>query len=311
MPANLFTPLLAIGLALLLAVGLPGAALARPLASTTVGARPIAGAATSPDPLALRLCEALHAIPAARRAACCQVSGPAPRGLVDECTRLLTAALHAGAVSLDAAGIERCAAARGAALDACDWVGMIPPAPPPACQGLIEGKLASGATCGSPVECAAGLTCVDLGMGRRCSPPPGVGYSCNRGSDALSAVVASAPQGPHPECAGYCRLSQCAALTPLGSACKASRECGADARCADHVCVAGATAPLGGACTGSDCGGGAVCLAGRCTALKSAGEACSSPYECKAACLRPPGAQTGTCGIKCAVTPADWTLPGG
>jgi hypothetical protein len=262
-------------------------------------------AAGPAEPLARRLCEALHALPAARVAACCGAAA-AGRGLADECVRLLSGALRGGRVSVGPAAIEGCELASAATFAGCDWVTPLAPPAPPACRRVVEGMVPAGAACDSSVECRAGLVCLQVAAAgartaRVCSPPGGVGESCGAAADLLATLIRSEARA---ECAGYCNGGRCAAAVVEGGACLSSRQCAPAGHCAGGRCAPGAAARLGEACGGGACEEGAICLRGRCVARKGAGEPCGSPFECLAACNVPAGATTGTCGMRCPGSPA-------
>jgi hypothetical protein len=255
-----------------------------------------------PDPLAKRLCDALHALPEARKAACCN-AGTATQGLAAECARVLTGALRAGRVSLDAGAVARCERTSTKAFAGCDWVTPLAPAAPAACRSLVAGVLAAGAPCDSPLECQAGLAC-RAGV---CSSPGAARAACGgAAADLLTLYTRQAAAAAHPDCDGYCSLDgRCARWVALDGPCWSSQQCAPGNHCAAGRCTAGAFANLGEPCTGSACGEGAICAAGRCVARKPAGEACSSPFECLATCNVAAGAAAGTCGMRCTA----WPLP--
>src|SRR5688572_23141906 len=67
--------------------------------------KPVYPAVIDPHPLAARLCEALHELPAKKVAEC---KGLAPRTITSECTRTLSGALSFSAVTLAEADVARC-----------------------------------------------------------------------------------------------------------------------------------------------------------------------------------------------------------
>jgi hypothetical protein len=253
--------------------------------------------AGTPDPLAARLCDALHALPEARKAACCAAAS-ATRGLAAECARLLTAALRERRVALAPAAVEGCERASAAAFAGCDWVTPLAPPAPAACRGVVEGLLAAGAPCGSALECKAGLACT-AGL---CAAPGAPGGACG-GADLL-VTYTRADAASHPECAGYCNGGRCAAAVAVGGACFSTRQCAPGAHCAAGRCAPGTVARVGEACGGNACEEGAICMDGRCAARKRTGETCSAPFECLASCNIPAGATSGTCGMRCPAAPA-------
>ena len=76
----------------------------QPPSSPPVSPRP---SGAKPDPRAQRLCDALHALPAKRKSECCGITLDS---LAPACAQELKASLRRGAVTLDAAAIDRCAA---------------------------------------------------------------------------------------------------------------------------------------------------------------------------------------------------------
>lgn len=255
--------------------------------------------AAAPDPLAQRLCDALHTLPETRMAQCC---GRAPSSsLAGECARTLSGALEAKAVRLDAADVGRCAEVASQALAGCDWVTPLMPRSPEACRGLVTGEKAVGAPCSSSLECNEGLFCRGGGSAAGvCASPGGVGAPCGTSEDLLASYVRQTDlEVLHPECAGHCMAGGCAAFLPLGGACSSNRQCAREQHCGAGHCREGAFAASGEACTATSCGPGTFCKEGKCAALKAAGEPCTSPFECKAACVMAEGAKAGTCGMKC------------
>ena len=164
-------------------LGAPSAAAAAPMASSAENSlRPVYDAKLAPDPLAQALCTALYTRPAVRRAECAGSKNPGFL-VTPECTRTLTAALAGKAVRLEAAAVERCTIAMEEALQPCDWAKVPFGSPlPAACDGILSGSLALGATCRSSLECSAGLQCFGVGPmdpGRCTKPAPGrMGRSC-------------------------------------------------------------------------------------------------------------------------------------
>ncbi len=271
-----------------------------------------------PDPVAKRLCEALHDVPEARRAECCD--RPKAAVLTGECVRMLSAAMKAKAVHLDAASAEACALAIDRTHAGCEWVGPFPPDPPTACLGILRGSLAAGQRCRSSLECAEGLRCHGVGPTTTgvCGPARDDGAACAGSADPLAGF---ARQGDldvtHPECKGYCSRFKCASFTAEGGACAQSRECGPGRQCVEGDgaaktrpattapglkggrCVTRAASRLGEPCPGGVCESGALCVAGRCSLRKAAGASCQSDFECVGGCVRSDGSTKGTCSRKC------------
>jgi hypothetical protein len=190
-----------------------------------------------PHPLAARLCDVLHALPAKRRAACC--GGPAGFHPASECARTLSFALRSGAVTLASADVDSCVEAAERSLQGCDWVTSLSPPPPAACEGILKGTLPEGAACRSSLECSEGLRCVGVGptdMGR-CAPPRHRG-ACGLSVDTLAAHTRQTRFDlAHPECVGHCATRACADDTPLGGACRSHVECGRGRHCAQGRCT--------------------------------------------------------------------------
>jgi hypothetical protein len=257
-----------------------------------------------PDPLAERLCAALHTLPAKRRAECCQRTPPAEDRLAAECVRMLSAALGDGAVKLAPAGVDRCVAALDLQHQGCDWVGRLSPLPPAACGGLAEGTLGDGARCRSNLECKAPLRCLGLGPTQpgKCGAALPEGATCGTGGDALGSFLRDPTlDRAHPECAGYCAQNRCRASLKAADACVADMQCAPGLVCAAGHCAAVEPAAVGAPCQGP-CVEGARCVAARCLVPKAAGEPCASDLECRAACLPNPAGKGGTCGAYCATT---------
>ncbi|WP_437810354.1 hypothetical protein [Sorangium sp. So ce1078] len=256
----------------------------------------------APEPLAARLCEALHALPARRKAACC--GGGAGFHAGAECTRALSFAARAKAVTLSADEVGRCVEAMERSLEGCDWISPLAAPVPPACEGIVRGALGEGARCRSSLECVDGLRCdgagpTDAGV---CRAPRAAG-PCGLSVDALAAVTRQARYAEaHPECRGHCAGRACADDVPPGGRCEAHADCGRGRRCVDARCSEAPLPPAGAACLGGLCAPGARCVDGRCAAPRAEGEACARDSECRAACVRPGGRGDAgaVCGMRCA-----------
>jgi hypothetical protein len=244
------------------------------------------------QPLAVRLCDTVRDLPARRKAACCHIP---EQTMAETCVHDLSIALADGAVTVEAAELDACAAASDAAFAGCDWVRPLPPPTPAACRNLIHGHVKAGAACRSVLECADGLTCRGVGPTDRgvCAPPSPPGSTCGASVDALAAMAGQS-DASHPSCVGFCpHGGRCQAFAAAGAACLTSLACGPGAHCAAGVC---ATGPLPGpdeVCTDL-CKDPAICIKGTCHEPKPAGATCSSPFECQGACVN------GTCAAKCA-----------
>jgi hypothetical protein len=217
--------------------------------------RPSFGEAVEPHPAAARLCDALHALPARARARCEGHDRPAFH-MGERCTAVVSAALAAGHVRLDAARVGACVAALGETYASCapfaaTQVGAqaaadvnarilarLGGALPKACGGLFDGALEVGFTCRSSLECRSGLQCFGAGPmdEGRCVPPGVTGASCHTAVDTLAAHARQNDvEQTHPVCEGWCNRSKCVAPLAAGAACASDAQCGS-ARCAAGVC---------------------------------------------------------------------------
>jgi hypothetical protein len=260
-----------------------------------------------PEPLAERMCDAVHVVPAKRRAECCAGSpGFTPYA---ECVRTLSYAIRSKAVALEPADVDKCAQAVAKELEGCGWVSPSPPTVTAACDGIIHGRLKERAVCRSSLECVDGLGCLGLSATQvgRCGPPKPAVALCNTGIDTLAAFTRqNRYEEAHPDCAGYCIQKRCQDAVALGGACKTHLECGAKRTCVSGKC---SSAPLPGAgqpCPGGSCALGLRCVKGACVAPKGEGEACETDLECRGGCERPDGGATGACGKRCSTA----RLPG-
>ena len=260
------------------------------------------GTVSSPDPGAVKLCEALHLLPDQRLAECCGGAGgsAARRTLADQCTRVLSLALRGGKVTLDAGRTAACLEAQSAALQGCGWVGPAQTPLPAACQGLAVGTLERGARCRSALECRDGLRCRGLGPTEAgvCDAPGAPGTACDLAADPLAVyLLQDAPE--HAECSGVCVRRTCVSAVATGEACTFATQCGAAAHCAGGRCVPGRFAREGEACIVGACEQGAICRDGRCLRRKLEGQSCREDSECLGGC-RPGGpGDAGTCGARC------------
>jgi len=264
--------------------------------------RPVYPAEAGPaDPLAERLCRALHDIPEERRAACCATTP----GLVvtHECIRTLSSALRSRAVAVDGGDVDRCAAAIEAAHAGCEWVGPFPPELPSECDGIVRGSLTVGVRCRSSLECRSGMRCAGAGPTSVgiCAAPARPGEACGTAVDVLATYTRQVRvEAAHPPCDGYCDMHRCIAFVAPGAACASSVACGAGQDCRDGRCGARVMAKRGEACPGGSCEAGLRCYRGRCVAPGPAGAACASDFECQGGCAKRE-AGAGVCGRRCDV----------
>lgn len=265
--------------------------------------------ATKEDPLARRLCDALHSLPAKRKQECCGAAA----SLAEACAQEVTASIRRGATSLDAARIDRCSAETERQLQGCAWVTPLQPSRPAPCGGLLDGKLGAGLACRSSLECGDGLYCRGLSPTAAgvCRPPAETGARCEVPADNLAAFALAKDDLRHPECKGRCVKGQCLALAPLGQACVSSALCASGLNCIAGRCQALPLPRIGESCAGkTSCEAGAFCDAGTCAAVKGAGESCAQSFECRAlACIKAPGAAKGACADACTGGPASAGKP--
>jgi hypothetical protein len=240
---------LVMGLTLLFAVeGCRGAARSEP--ERAGEARPRVGlvkpppAAPAPAPEAVAVCDWVQRRPLQRKAECC---GGAPLTTTfDACVSSLDRALQSGGVRVDAAALERCAAAVERERSGCDWVTPGVPLPPAECRALVLGRVAAGGACRSSLECAAPLHCagatpVEPGT---CAEPIALDAVCARTSDALASLLMTDVEAEHPLCAGTCSFGagrcQASALAPApreGRRASPGEACNTDFDCASGGCA--------------------------------------------------------------------------
>lgn len=259
-------------------------------------------AAAKADPLAQRLCDALHTLPVKRKSECC--AGEGSSNLAPLCAQGLSAAIRRGSVRLDVAGIDRCTQETRSELEGCGWVNPTLPPLPQACNGLVQGHLLAGARCESSVECADGLHCKGVSpvASGVCSTASAARTSCDVPADNLSTLLRARNDPRHPECQGRCVKGECLPVVEAGGACVSSSGCVSGLNCIAGHCENKPLPRAGEPCPGKTaCDIGAYCSPdGRCVALKNAGEACSQPFECRGlACSKAPGETSGKCGEPC------------
>jgi hypothetical protein len=256
----------------------------------------------APHPLATRLCEVLHAVPARRKAECCGTE-PAPF-LMAECTRVLGATLNAGTAELDDAAVDRCAAAMTEARAGCDWVTPNAPSAPEACQRLLRGKLERGSVCRSSLECTGDLHCEGVSPTKTgvCTPSGGEGSGCGTHVDVLATYLLDRHLATsHPFCAAHCSLvtHKCGPLPEEGAACVANVNCSASQQCVQRRCSSAPPSHQGESCSASPCAEGLRCVDGACALLAKSGETCRSDIDCaEGACVRGADGHSA-CGAQC------------
>jgi hypothetical protein len=289
--------------------GAPPAASGPDRSSPDLGVHPVYPALTGPpNPLAERLCDALHGLPGRRRGECCS-SPPAP-GIAGECVRNLTGALASGAVTVASTDVDRCLEATTLAHAGCDWVAPFPRdlPPPPACLGIVKGTLKVGAGCRSSLECGQGARCLGAGPTTpgRCGPPAPVG-PCGSAVDVLAIYTRQDNFAQeHPDCVGFCSRGRCEPFVAAGSECKFNGACGPNAHCEKGRCAPGEHGKLGEKCLGTRCAPGLHCVKETCIAPRREGDACDEDGECRGTCVHDAdgaGGGSGRCKASCVASP--------
>lgn len=284
----------------------PAPEAAKPARGEASGVAPVYPSEVKEIPPGVRaLCEALHRLPAERKAACCDTT---PGIIVtDECIRNLTGALGQGGVALDLPAVRTCTTAIAAQLEGCEWVGPHQPPLPGACTGVVRSLREAGAPCRATLECQAGLRCAGAGPTDpgTCRPAPAVGALCNTAVDPLATYLRLDVDTLRAPCAGgFCDKNRCRAHVEEGAACQASVQCGPGRRCAGGACVAGAEGEAGARCTGADCAAGLRCVDNVCAAPRPEGALCKRHAECAAGCV------AGRCQKVCSPAELLRALPG-
>lgn len=251
------------------------------------------GAPRQIDPKVAALCEALHQMPAERKAACCRGQTAAHFG--GECGRVLALALEQGTVALQ--NSEACVRDLVKSHQGCGWVGPNEVPVPASCQGVVVGRIAEGKKCRSTLECVPGLRCLGAGptAAGTCAPPGQDGMACELSVDVLVSYLRH-PLPAHVECAGYCQRHRCEAVLTDGGSCTLDAQCPAGQRCAG-TCVQGARGAAGDRCVPGGCVAGLRCIAGTCASPKADGQECEQDAECLGACLAADGGRR--CGPGC------------
>jgi hypothetical protein len=253
-----------------------------PVASASAAPLDIAGSIYgSPreaHPLAVRLCDALHALPGRRIAECCGT--PPSRFVFDECVRVVSASLESGASALAERRVDACTRAAEASLAGCDWVTPSEPLSPAACQSIFEGRVREGGVCRSSLECADDLHCQGLSATRTgvCTRPQAIGSACGSHVDVMAAYVLDRGlDRARPFCRDFCSLvnHRCEPIPAEGASCLASVNCAPG-----HACIA------------SRCSSSAPIAT-----LATPGQSCHTDFDCQQG-----GCIEGMCGKKCSMS---------
>jgi hypothetical protein len=277
-----------------------GPAASAPLRPGDDVVRPVYPVDVKPDAIAIKLCDALHALPEKTRSGCCAESPGFT--IASECARVVSAALQSKAVSLDAVDVDKCVADLGQTYAGCDWVGSHKIVPPPSCEGILHGTIKEGASCRSSVECLDGLRCAGVGPTSvgRCESPGDEGASCGGSVDVLDRYTRQQKSElKHPACKGICDRHRCVPTPAVGAPCKASVSCGPGKACVNDKCAVARVQKRGDPCADGECDAGLYCIKGRCVGPQPAGAECSTEFECVGACLLSDGGTKGKCGKRC------------
>jgi hypothetical protein len=255
------------------------------------------------DPLAEKLCAALHDVPIKRRADCCHQG--VGFSVASECVRVLSHALRDKSVSLESTAVDACVSAMNAVHEGCDWVAPANVALPAACDRIVRGSIEEGKRCRSSLECVDGLRCVGVGPTDTgvCRKPLPSGYPCSLAVDTLAALTRQdSLESQHPECGGYCNQRRCHDFLALHGECKTSIECGAGKVCLGGKCEDGNLPGEGKPCAKGSCATGLQCEKGTCANRKPKGATCVNDGECAVGgCSHADASKEGTCGMKCGI----------
>lgn len=251
------------------------------------------GAPRQVTPKVAALCEALHQMPAERKAACCR--GQTAAHFAGECARVVSLALEQGTLELQHS--DACVKDLVLAHQGCAWVGPNEPSLPESCSGVVVGKIHEGKKCRSTLECASGLRCLGAGptAAGKCAPPGQDGMACELSVDVLVSYLRQTLP-PHLECAGFCQRHRCESVLTDGGSCTLDAQCPEGQRCAG-TCVAGTRGAAGDRCVPGGCVAPLRCVAGTCATPKAEGEECSADAECLGACRDADGGKR--CGPSC------------
>jgi hypothetical protein len=129
---------------------------------------------------------------------------------------LAPALVDAGLVTYDGDVAQKCLDAL-AALTCETWAGPFNIPTPPQCNGLIEGTVAAGGSCGVSLECASDYCTNASNGGLACAAPVALGVSCELAPCVSGLSCVSSPQSGAPRTCGH--------PSPDGSACVHDADC--------------------------------------------------------------------------------------
>jgi hypothetical protein len=264
-----------------------------------------------PVPLAEKLCKGLQEMPETKRSTCCK----ATMGIVvtSECVRNLSAAIRHKALDLAESDVDACLAAFDKTLSGCDWVGPFAPGPPPACMGIMKGKIAAGQKCRSSLECTGTLRCLGVGPTTpgKCGNAKSTGELCGGTVDTLATYTRQNNlDTQHAECKEKCIKHKCAPPAAVDATCQTTQDCEDGLQCLAIIggdpkkgpakkCMQKPMPKEGEACPGGVCEGELQCIKNKCSSRRAAGQDCTADFECIGGCLKPDGGDKGKCGMRC------------
>jgi hypothetical protein len=184
--------------------------------------------------------------------------------------------LAAGAITLDATALAVCVAAYEAAATSCEMNPVLE-----ACEGVVRGKLADGATCSLGSECGATPgpnTCLiteqnaDMGVCKKV-PHAQVNeecvFTCYKGEDcstttygAADSLLALCFEDENLYCDHESEPAKCQPLRPTGADCDDDDQCGHESECDIDESKCRPLAKLGETC--GRCISSLSCVEGKC-----------------------------------------------
>ncbi len=210
------------------------------------------------------------------------------------CAEVLGGALRQGHVTIDPAKLAACQHATEAGIASLDnerGLGDLAHAFA-ACRDATTGTLGVGADCLGTMECAPGLTCLQL----HCAAPGAEGAKCQPQIElTLSASDTTCAAGLTCDLGSF----TCRARAAAGGACKLTDECRDGLQCRADTCVAAKPSKHDGPCDRDpDCPAGDFCsLSRRCETLRADGAECLTNGQCAHQCVSAPSGGDGDrCG---------------